>query len=199
MVTYLVDATEIAAWAENFFLGDPEVYMEDVLTELSSFTHDAIAEVCPSGLASGRNARTNYITYPSLAESITEERLPNAVSIGPTKKVGGYDLGMMLEEGSYNQATISVGGGIGAPVGKQMKIQAKAGWQGYKPMLYFFSKGKWWAKESVTRGIIPPIRFVGKAYDIVLGQMESIVSNVLSSYGLEEGGDLNEPASVEEE
>jgi hypothetical protein len=75
---------------------------------------------------------------PHIRDTVTVTRIsPNEFTAGPTKRVDGYDLGRMLQEGSTTQVRI---------------FPKKA------PFLRFFwnKTGKWHKRRSVMRGIIPP-------------------------------------------
>lgn len=135
--TYEVDSKKLTLFTRGLVTDVTSQIEQGAVQELGKYGKRVMSYAIPSSAGKERTKRTR----PQLKNSITIEQVePNIVSVGPTKKVDGYDLGAILQLGSTNQNTI---------VARN------------KRFLKFFMNGVWWFRRSVTRGVISPRDFMG--------------------------------------
>jgi hypothetical protein len=153
--TYEVDVKKLTLFTRGLVTDVTSQVEQGAVQDLGKYAKRTMSYVIPSSDGKVRTSRTR----PKLKNSITIEQVEsNVVSVGPTKKVDGYDLGAILQLGSTNQTTI---------VAKNKKF------------LKFFMNGVWWFKRSVTRGIIAPRDFMGWTSFMVDRETPKVIQNHL--------------------
>ena len=142
-LNYHVDASKIRDLAKKLFVDIPPYAMNEATMSIAGETYGVMMQESPSSSKSGRGYRG-----PPLRFSITVERIsPLVYSIGPTKKVGGKDLGIILTRGS--------------PGGQMIRPLKK------RDTLRFIWKGKMIFVKSVVRGDIPANNFMDRTAQIM--------------------------------
>jgi hypothetical protein len=102
-ITYLVDIKRMDQVIRKFFLEDTEKIMDEIVDRAANKARMDMLVNCPSSVKSGRGYRGKPLSSSIKMEAIHGG---NGWLIGPTKKVDGYDLGTLLEQGSASHTKI---------------------------------------------------------------------------------------------
>jgi len=159
-VTLDVDIDEIETVMNQIFDEIPIQALSEATYEVSYATIRTMMEKSPSSLKSGRGYRGPPLRFSVKTDNMKISKDEASFETGPTKKVDGYDLGLILEKGSNNPVVIK------PKKGMYLKFIDKEGNRRFE--------------KQVIRGFIPPQHFVRNTA-LVMGEVASrIFINTLS-------------------
>lgn len=173
-IVYNVDINRLDETIEKIFTQIPEEAQKRIFDEVVWNVETALKVAAPK-----RDG--------GLSNSITTKRMGKFEAItGPTKKVDGYDLGLLLERGSKGGQKIRGNTGVrrllrGTLSAKDARERATSiterGW-----MKFFWKKtGQTHYAQEVTRGSIAPRRWVRKTVTRLVPEIKRVVNEIWRS------------------
>ena len=159
-VMFDVDIDKLPMFIDQISNEVPIQTLLEASHEVSYATITTMMELSPSSLKSGRGYRGPPLRHSIKTDNMRVSGDEASFETGPTKKVDGHDLGLILEKGSNNQVIIK------PKKGKYLKFIDKNGIRRFE--------------KQVIRGIIPPQHFVRKTASIMGELAPKIFVNALS-------------------
>ena len=193
-LTYNVTLSQLPKMLKMIFEEVPEKYLKDITRKYASVVNSKMQTNSPSSLKSGRGHRGAPLRFSVKTKDETKDVKNPTYFITPTKMVsssrGTYNLASILEDGSKGGQKIvpvnakmlkftgksSAGRYVTTPIGIK-KTQRSALIREARKIRASPKSNKAIFKFSVTRGDIPPQRFIRKTYNETNDGIHSFVAD----------------------